>query len=178
MSAARRLRGGGLLVALVFTSALIALSRVPWTVSGGDGGRLRLSWQAASARVEACRPPTEEELAALPRHMRMSEICEGRLLPFRLRLWIDGDLVLDEPVRPRGARGDRPLSVLRELPVAAGPHTLRVRFEPAATGDPPASGDALDAAASLALRAQVVIAPREVLLVTRYAGGLILRRAP
>lgn len=190
--------GGQALVALACAAAVAGLSRFTWEAAADDRARLRLSWQSTSPRVEACRTPTEEELAELPPHMRMREICEGRLLPFRLRLWIDGELRIDERIRPQGARGDRPLSILHEIAVRPGVHELRVAFEPedgdrsseavegrgaegvseAPEGEAPAPGLRRAAVSEpLALAATVELAPREVALVTREAdaGGLVLR---
>jgi hypothetical protein len=122
---------------------------------------LRLSWRAVGERVEACREPTEEENAALPPHMRRSEICEARLSPFRLAVAIDGNPVLERRIRPGGARQDRPAYVFQEFPVAAGAHRLEVVFE-----SEPEDGAVAAARPPLVLDERVVLGRREIFLVT------------
>ena len=118
---------GALLVAFL-CAGLVAGTGLPYQAEVGDHALVRLSWRAVGERVEACRRPSEEELAALPPHMRRAEICEGRMTPFRLAVAIDGEELLDERILPSGTRQDRPVYVLREFPVAQGPHRLRVAF--------------------------------------------------
>ena len=127
MSRAVRLAVGGLL-AVAVTVGTAALSRVSWTPHSGDRALLRLSWRARSERVESCRQLSAEEQARQPAHMRQSEVCEGRLLPYVLRVELDGRVLVHDTVRASGAREDRPLYVFRELPVAPGPRRLAVSF--------------------------------------------------
>jgi len=124
-----------------------------------DTGRVRLSWRSQGARVERCRAPTAAELEGVPIHMRPKEICEGAELPFQLRAWVDGEIVVDERVTPSGLRADRPAYVMVERPVAAGPHRLRVEFAVA-------SAEVLPGHEPLRLDAELAIAPRRVALVT------------
>lgn len=160
------------LLAAACAAGLALFSRLPWEADPPDAALLRLSWRAVGERVEECREPTEEELAALPRHMRRERICEGRVTPFRLRVDVDGARALDEEVRGAGARQDRPAYVFEELPLAPGPHRVAVRFEVEGAGDgakrPP-----------LVLDEEATLAPRGILLVTRDVdtGRLVLRRA-
>jgi len=165
-------RAVGVLLAGLATWGLVLLSDVTWQVEEGDDAMLRLSWRAVGHRVEECRVPTEEELAALPAHMRRTEICEGRLAPFRLDVSLDGRTLVDRSVRAEGAREDRPAYVFEEYRVPAGPHRLDVRFrvDAAAAGvHPPAR----------TLEADLDLAPRQVVLVTtdEATGELTLVRA-
>lgn len=115
-----------LLVTLLATAALGWLSRAPYNPPGGEHAVLRLSWRLRGERIESCRTRTEAELAALPAHMRTPEVCEARLLSYRLVQQV-GDAAPDTAtVVPGGARGDRPLFVLRETPLAPGPRRVRV----------------------------------------------------
>jgi hypothetical protein len=107
---------------------LAALSRAPYEPRRQEQSLLRLSWRARGERVEACRHLSAEEVAALPIHMRRTEICEGRVLPYHLTVELDGRTVLRDVIHAAGAREDRPLYVFYELPVTAGPHQLAVRF--------------------------------------------------
>jgi hypothetical protein len=163
------LRGGAALLAIGFAACLVLGSAWPWSLASSDSGLIRLSWRAVGRRVEACREPSAEELAALPAHMRQTSICEARLAPFRLSVKIDGEAVRDRLIEPSGARGDRPAYVHEEFPASPGEHRLWVRFTaelPAgAPAEPP---ETLDATAR--------VEAGRIVLVTRSDAGLHLLR--
>lgn len=125
--AARRVLGVALAVAV--TLAIAALSRLPYAAAEGQAALIRFSWRTPGAQVNECRRLSAEELERLPVHMRREEVCERRILPYRLQVRLDGRTVYDELVRASGAREDRPLFVFRELPVAPGEYRLEVRWE-------------------------------------------------
>lgn len=160
----------GALLSVGATAGLVALSGVTLVVDDSDGGVVRLSWRAVGERIEECRVPSEQELAALPPHMRRKEICEGHLAPFALEVRLDGEPVVNREVRPAGAREDRPTYVFDEIPVAPGSYDLEVVFAVA-------EGDPASLAAPLRLRSRVEVAARGVVLVTRddASGELVLR---
>lgn len=158
MTAARAVLGA--LVAAAVTAAIVALSRVPYTASPGEDGELRLAWRWRSERVELCRARGADELARLPAHMRSATACERRLRPYRLEVRVDGVIVVDDSVRARGAEADRPLSVFRRLPLAPGRYEVRVVFSPLAV-----AGDSTLAPPQV-LESSLVVAPRQVVLVT------------
>ena len=168
MSGLARLAGA--LLAAGATAGLVALSGVTLVVESFDGGLVRLSRRAVGERIEKCRVPSEEELAALPPHMRQKEICEGHLAPFALEVRLDGEPIVDREVRPAGVREDRPTYVFHEIPVAPGPHDLEVVFAVV-------QGDPAIGAAPLRLRTIVEVPPRGVVLVTRddASGDLVVR---
>jgi hypothetical protein len=62
--------------------------------------------------------------------MRAGKNCEKTHLAYRLTAKIDKRLVLDEEILPKGARGDRPLFVEKELNVEPGRHDVEVEFLP------------------------------------------------
>jgi hypothetical protein len=124
----KRLAGAAL--ALALTAAIVAASRVPYAASDADRAMIRLSWRTPGAQVEECRRVSEEELEALPVHMRREEVCERRALPYRLYVLVNGQTVYDEVVRPAGAREVRPLYVFREIPVAPGSYQVDVLWQP------------------------------------------------
>ncbi len=153
---------GAALVGAILTAGLVAGTRVPWLAEPADQALIRLSWRAAGDRVEECREPSADEQAALPAHMRPQSICERRLLPFRLVVRIDGMERASELLHASGANEDRPTTVFRDFRVEPGPHRLEIRFQ--GEGAPGASAMAHP---PLRLEETVLLAPRQILLVTR-----------
>lgn len=128
MSAMAR-RAAGMAMAAALLAIVAAGSQWPWEAASDDIAIIRLDWRARAERVEECRPPTEEEIAERPPHMRPLEICEGRVSPYALRAVVDGEVVVDDTIHGAGAREDRPLYVAREIGMLPGLHDLRVEFE-------------------------------------------------
>ena len=170
-------------------AALAALSSAPYTVDPGDRAIVRLAWRARGERVRECHRRSAEELARLPQHMRQEEVCERRILPYRLQVELGGARVLDELVRAGGAREDRPLFVFHDLFVMPGTHHLKITF--AREGTPErqqADGGESDATETgrrvretperLGLDVPVVLAPRQIVLVTYDDEGRRLLLAP
>jgi hypothetical protein len=135
----------GLAFALAVTLAIAGLSRVPYAAADGDHALIRFSWRTPGAHVEECRTLSAEERERLPVHMRRDQVCERRMLPYRLLVRIDGATVYDDVVRPAGAREDRPLYVFRELPVGPGEYRVDVLWEQDRPS-PPAAEPAADPA--------------------------------
>lgn len=161
MSLLRRVAGGALAVALVAGTAV--LSRLPASFSAPDDALLRLSWRMTGVTAQACRTLTQEELEKLPVHMRNPRACIGHIASYVLRVRVDGSPALVDTVRPAGARGDRPITLLRDLPVDPGTHRVAVAFDAILPDgvEPPA-----DALRSLAWNGDVDVDPRGVALVT------------
>jgi hypothetical protein len=169
------------LVAVILTAGVVALSGWP-AEPPGDHAVLRLSWRARSPRVQQCRALTAEEIAGQPEHMRRTEECEGRVLPYQLEVELDGRRLLRRIVRGGGAREDRPVYVFDELAVPAGHGRLEVRFTREAVSDPRAaeqSGRDVSTPAALMLDQDVQLRADEVLLITYDADrrALVARSA-
>jgi len=94
------------------------------------GSFLQLALRTSAGRAQVCRTLSADELAALPAHMRQPTLCETTPVAYQLQVTIDGNVVLDEPCRPAGIHGDRPITVGAELPVVPGDHDVAVRFVP------------------------------------------------
>lgn len=131
---ARHLALGGALT-LLLTAATAALSAWPaWqSVAPGDGV-LRLSFTRSGTRV--CRDRTPEELAALPRNMRTSQLCERARSAVRVEIDIDGAPAFAADVAPSGLADSGPSRVYERLALPAGAHRveLRMRDDPTAEG--------------------------------------------
>jgi hypothetical protein len=95
-----------------------------------DHGVIRLAWRLVSQRVSLCRQASAAELERLPQHMRRPTVCVDRLLPYALRVAVDGRPVLERRVSAPGAHGDRPLYVQEDLRAEPGPHTVVISFVP------------------------------------------------
>lgn len=138
----------GLLFGAVAVLGQIPFGKVP------EEAYLRLALRTTEARIEICRDRTPEELAALPAHMRQPRACDRHAIPYRLRVRLDGETVVDEILSPRGARGDRPLVFDRRLAVEPGSATLAVSFAPTESASAGAGAELAEALA-LAKRHQL-----------------------
>jgi hypothetical protein len=154
-----------LVLALVGTALLGALSRLPWDAGRSDQAIVRLAWRTTGERIRECRRLTEAELEKIPAHMRRLEECTEREIPYRLALEIDGAGTLDALVHAAGARHDRPLYVFRESAVAPGPHRVSVQFT-RAEEPPPGVEPVGETPAALDFDTTLTLLPREILLVT------------
>ncbi len=133
------------------------------------GGVLHLDWRLRGEEAGPCVQVAGDS-EHLPIHMRNPDACAGALPEYHLRLWIDGELRVDEVVRGGGIRGDRPLTVYRGLPLTPGERQVRVEFV-RADGDPDA--------VALRLEDRVPIRAGEVqLLVRRQDTGVLEIRKP
>jgi hypothetical protein len=170
-------RAAGAIVAGLVTLVLGAGSRAPWSASPADRALLRLSWRVQSEAAEECRPLTEEEKADLPVHMRVPEVCEARAIPYLLQVAIDGATVVSDTVHGAGAREDRPITIFREIPLAAGTHDVRVSFAPTAEPEDDEEEEPDETVGvSLEYSATIDLAGREVALVTVDSTGRELVR--
>lgn len=162
-------RAGRGLFGVAGVAGVLALLRLgsftPYTAERDVGAIVRFAWRARGERVRDCRRRTPEELGKLPPHMRQEEVCEGRVLPYRLAVEVDGAAAVDQLVHGAGAREDRPLYVFRELVVTPGGHRIAVTFT--REGSAPAdSTGALATPARLSLDTTVTLGSRQVVLVT------------
>ncbi|HTR21407.1 MAG TPA: hypothetical protein VMH88_11195 [Gemmatimonadales bacterium] len=158
----------GALVSLAVLGGLRTTSYLPYTAARDTAAVVRLAWRARGERVNQCRTRSADELARLPVHMRQAQVCERRLLPYRLVVDLDDREVANREVRGAGAREDRPLFVFEDIRAGQGRHRLVIHF----TRE---GGDSLSAQAPiqglstpprLALDTVVALYPRRIILVT------------
>lgn len=122
---ARRALSVGIAVAV--TAALTVGSRITVSAHDTPDAMLRLAWAARPERVEQCRTLGEEELAALPAHMRQQVVCTGVTAQYRAEIFRDGRLLAADDLRGGGLRNDRQLYHYRELRIPGGASILEVR---------------------------------------------------
>lgn len=158
-------------VAVALTLGISAGSRVPVTFSEPDDALLRLSWRMRGITAEECRTLSEAELERLPVHMRNPRACIGVIAPYALDVSVDGRVLAADTVRPPGARGDRPLNVLREYPLAPGEHQVRVRLRAVFPDGVDAPADGIT---ELAWEGALRLGGRDVALVTLDEAGRAL----
>ncbi len=165
---------GGIVAAAGVLVLVRFLSFLTYTFDRDAGSIVRLAWRARGETVRDCRRLTPAELAKLPVHMRQEQVCEGRVLPYRLRVELDRVRAVDRLIHGAGAREDRPLYVLQDLPVRPGVHRLAVLFaleRPSTAPDRPGEGEEeesprLATPAQLAFDTTLTVATRRILLVT------------
>jgi hypothetical protein len=143
-------------------------SFAPYTAERDVGAIVRLAWRARGERVQDCRRRTADELAKLPAHMRQEEVCEGRILPYRLVVELDGTAAMNQLIHGAGAREDRPLYVFQDLVVSPGSHRVGVTFtrEGAPSSDRTTAAGALTTPARLTLDTVLTLGSRRIVLVT------------
>lgn len=158
--------------ALVVTGAalagLAALSHAPYAHENTANAEVRLAWRARSARTEACRRRTADELARMPAHMRQELVCERGVAPYHLTVALGDSTAVDRVVTAAGARADRPLYVFETIPVSPGTYPLRVAFvrESGVTAESTMAEDPQAAPARLSLDTTVTLIAGRALLVT------------
>ncbi len=133
---------GGVVAGAITVAVIAAGSATPLPLHTGDAARIRLSWSARPERIETCRTLSEEEIAALPEHMRREVECEGRFATYALEVSVDGRRLEQSVITGGGLRSDRPIHYLRDFEVAGGDHSLHLSLVRRETGSAPAASDA------------------------------------
>ncbi len=164
------------LTALALTAWGLAASTgvvVPWHAPGA--AMVRLSWTARPERIETCRELSADELAARPAHMRRAVECTGGAASYLLYVALDGVVVDSAVITGGGLRHDRPLHLLRNYPLAAGPVHLTVRFDRREETAPPRDGAPPALPPSIRLDTLLAIPAGRVALVTLDGGTLVVQ---
>lgn len=170
-------RAGGVVMALVGAAVLARLSASPMRHASPDHALLRLDWRLRGEEAGDCLRPTAEDLARLPVHMRNPDACLGALPPYRLRVWVDDAMVMDDVIRGGGVREDRPLTVYRDVPVTPGHRHIRAEF----VRDVRPATVRADSPEPTTLRVEgdaTLEAGRVLLMVRRQDSGVLEIRAP
>ena len=94
-----------------------------------DYALVKLSFSHAAQRKQPCRERSAEELAKLPRNMRISMDCPRERSNVVVELEMDGQPLYDAVLPPSGLAHDGVSSVYRRVPVRAGTHRFVVRLK-------------------------------------------------
>lgn len=119
-------------VAMLLVAGVGAIAHLPLGAPP-DHAALRIALRTPLAQIEVCRDRSDEELAALPRHMRQRRDCAITTVDYRLTVEVDDRVLVDRVVVHRGVRRNRPLVADELLTVAPGSRRVVVRFAPEAT---------------------------------------------
>lgn len=121
---ALRLASGAVLLTLLLVVTHVTAS------DPTEGSVLRIALRTTAGTMQDCHKLTEQELEALPMHMRRHEVCEARAVPYRLEVRVGDRVLLDRTFTAAGIHGDRPLTVDEELPMTPGSQKLAITFTP------------------------------------------------
>ena len=132
-----------------------------------DQGLLRMSFKHPGQVLADCRRRTPEELAKVPANMRQEMDCARARSGVRVRLTLDGDVVLDRAYPPAGLSRDGAASGYWRLPIRAGEHRFRVQF----------SEDEREADFAFEREQRIAVRPGQVVLVdfAPDRGGIQIR---
>ncbi|HYQ98489.1 MAG TPA: hypothetical protein VET86_00500 [Casimicrobiaceae bacterium] len=127
---------------------------------------VKLSFQHAGERKEACHERTAEELAKLAPNMRAASVCPRERVPVEVQVEMDGKPLFAVVARPSGLAKDGASTVYRRVAVPAGAHRIVARLK-----DAPAGGF------GYAVERTVDLAPGRVLVIDfdKKDGGFVFR---
>jgi len=121
---------GGAVVAAVLAFLVWLPSDRPYLAPASPGPELAVAFKLAGPVSESCVTRTPEELAALPPHKRVPEVCERRRADIRLRIDVDGEVVHDHVYPPQGVFGDGASNAVELVVVPEGERRVRVALGP------------------------------------------------
>ncbi|MCC6868316.1 MAG: hypothetical protein IT522_05790 [Burkholderiales bacterium] len=120
--------GGQAILYILFAAFIGYFSTAPaYQHLPADQALLRLSFRAPGQLTTDCRPRSPEELAKMSPQLRAQMDCPRERSPVRVRVDLDGKLVLDETFPAAGLRRDGAASGYRRQPIPAGEHLVRVQ---------------------------------------------------
>ena len=100
-----------------------------------DGQALvKLSFQHAGERKEACRERTPEELAKLAPNMRAASVCPRERADVEVAIELDGKPLFALVAPPSGLSRDGASTVYRRVAVPAGSHRVVAKLKDASAG--------------------------------------------
>lgn len=117
----------------LFALALAVFSRSPaYRHLAPDQALLKLSFSHPGQLKSDCRRRDAAELARMPPNMRNPLDCPRERSAVSVELALDGQVLTRRTVPPSGLSRDGPSTLYARHAIAAGPHTLDVRFKDSA----------------------------------------------
>jgi hypothetical protein len=148
--------GGQVALYALFAAFIGFFSTSPgYSLLAPEQGLLRLSFKHPGKIGADCRTRTPEELAKLQPQMRAAQDCQRERSPVQVQVELDGAMLVNESFAPAGLSRDGAASGYRRIPIAAGRHSLRVRFD----------DDVRNPAAAVTRDANVDVKPGQVVLI-------------
>ena len=96
---------------------------------------VKLTFQHAGQRKEACHERTPEELAKLAPNMRAATVCPRERAPVAVEIEMDGKPLFAVVVPPTGLSRDGASTVYRRVAVPAGEHRFVAKMKDTVAGD-------------------------------------------
>lgn len=162
-------RAGAASVAALLAGAVVvgltaAATRVPWQATSAESALLRLSWRTPALVLRNCDAARSSPTGPTSGAVVGAQFCSGEGVAWALDVRVDGADVVQDTIHSAGVRGDRPIYVLRTVPMTPGSHRIEVSFRPIFPADAAVPDSVRDRA--LGLQAAIDLADRDVLLVT------------
>ncbi len=117
----------GVFLATVLGAVTWFGSEAPYAVPAGKP-ELLVSFHHGGERLPADRAVAEEQQSGRAVHMRAGPEVAGPRAPVRLRLTVDGEVLLDREFEPRGLRHDGPSTALERLTLNPGERIIHARL--------------------------------------------------
>ncbi|MBK8899613.1 MAG: 4Fe-4S binding protein [Anaerolineaceae bacterium] len=112
---------------ILFVTFLGAILLMPLTnTSLPDGGQIRLVINHGGAVAAASSELSAEVLAKLPENVDPAQVLGGTRLPVRLRVAIDGEVVIEESYEARGLRQEGSIYGIESRWITPGDHAVQI----------------------------------------------------
>ncbi len=122
-------------LAVLVAAVLGAGSDLVYATPAFSGSELVVAFKHPGQASENCRELTEEEQASRPRHMRREQICDRTRASVRMRVQLDGELLLEAAYPPSGIWSDGNSVAVERIPVPPGEHRVTVEIGDSADPD-------------------------------------------
>ena len=106
----------------------------PYVHLPADQALVKLSFQHAGQRKEACHERNAEELAKLAPNMRAATVCPRERVNVEVEIIMDGKPLFAMVAPPTGLSRDGAATVYRRVAVPAGAHRFVAKLKDAAEG--------------------------------------------
>ena len=125
----RRLAGvAAAVLAVIVAVGVGVVSDIGYALPTVEGSELVVTFKHPGQVSERCRELTPEEKERLPVHMRRDRACDRARASVRMRVRVDGDLVVNGTFAPKGIWHDGNSVAVKVIPLSIGEHTVEVEI--------------------------------------------------